>query len=341
MRSVTRGLRGAAAAAAGAALIALGAANALTGGGTGAVFLSRVLSLPASAARLAARPPFIAAPPVGGARSPVARWRVGVQAGHWNIAALPDEQWRLRTSTGGRHGRLAEVDINRGLADRVVGILTAAGIDAELIPATVPPGYDADAFVAIHADDGNRGAERGWKVAAPWRASDASRLLRDSLGAAYRGWTGMPEDRYGVTFNMRGYYAFSWYRFLHAIAPTTPAAIIETGFISSAEDRAVLTGEPETAARGIAAGIITYLSRAGAPRPEALVARAYPPMRVGAGGAALRILPGEAERSAGFLPEGTLVRPVGEEGGWVDLIVWGNYRLFGWMRQADLEPAGA
>ena len=56
--------------------------------------------------------------------------------------------------------------------------------------------------------------------------ADASRLLRDSISRTYAQASGLPEDRYGVSFNMRGYYGFSWYRFDHAVAPTTPAVII-------------------------------------------------------------------------------------------------------------------
>jgi N-acetylmuramoyl-L-alanine amidase len=261
-----------------------------------------------------------------------------VQAGHWHIADLPLEQWRLRPSTGTRFGRLQEVDVNLEVARRVVSQLQDAGVSAELLPATVPPGYEADAFVAVHADGGDRSSERGWKVASPWRSSAASRLLRDSVASSYAVWTGMPEDRYGVTFNMRGYYAFSWYRFLHAVAPATPSMIIEAGFLSSEADRRLLSGDPDRAARGISTGVLLYLARQGAPRPESLVPRAFPPMRVAAPGAALRLLPGDGERTSRYLAAGTLVRPVGEEKGWVDLIVWGNYRVFGWMRESDLEP---
>jgi N-acetylmuramoyl-L-alanine amidase len=124
------------------------------------------------------------------------------------------------------------------------------------------------------------------------------------------------------------------------VAPTTPAVIIETGFLSSPEDRRLIAAEPQTAADGISRGILLYLARRGVPRPDALVPRAFPPMRVADPGANLRFLPGDDEKAARFLPAGTVVRPVGEEEGWVDLIVWGNYRVFGWMRQSELTPLG-
>ncbi len=325
-----------------AALLAAGIFFGIPQGGPASVReLSRVMALPRNAERLGSAGPWYAAPPpFGGVRGVLAPWRVGVQAGHWHIADLPIEQWRLRHSTGTRYGVLQEVDVNLEIARRVVSQLADGGVSAELLPATVPAGYEADAFVAIHADGGERPSERGWKVASPWRSSPASRLLRDSVAASYGEWTGMPEDRYGVTFNMRGYYAFSWYRFSNAVAPTTPSMIIEAGFLSSEGDRNVLSGDPERAARGISSGILLYLARRGEPRPESLVARVFPPMRVAAPGVALRLLPGDGERSSRYLPAGTVVRPVGEEEGWVDLIVWGNYRVFGWVRETDLEPLG-
>ena len=78
--------------------------------------------------------------------------RVGIQVGHWKSSELPDELARLRTSTGARANGLAEVDINLAVGQRVVALLQQRGIETDLLPATVPPGYEADAVVALHAD---------------------------------------------------------------------------------------------------------------------------------------------------------------------------------------------
>jgi hypothetical protein len=59
---------------------------------------------------------------------------------------------------------------------------------------------------------------------------------------------------------MTAYYAFNWPRYEHAIHPHTPAAIVETGFLTSAVDRAVIVDSPAVAARGIAAGISAFLA---------------------------------------------------------------------------------
>jgi hypothetical protein len=271
-------------------------------------------------------------------RGTLAPWKVGIQAGHWQIAQLPDEQRRLRPDTGAAWGKLTEAGVNLEIARRVVRQLTEAGVSAELLPATVPPGYDADAFVAVHADDGGGASPTGWKISTPWRASQASRLLRDAIAGAYAKGSGLPEDRYGVSFNMRGYYGFSWYRFDHAVAPTTPAVIIETGFLTSAADRAVIVDDPERTARGISQGVISYLGQLGHLPPEARVPIAYPPMQVAADNAPLRYFPDDAERVRTRLSVGTWVRPFNQENGWTELVVWGNFRVFGWMKDSDLRP---
>jgi hypothetical protein len=271
-------------------------------------------------------------------RGAISPWRVGIQAGHWQIDQLPDEQRRLRTDTGAVWRGLTETSVNLEIARRVVRQLREVGVSAELLPATVPPGYDADAFVAVHADDGGGPVPSGWKISTPWRASGASRLLRDEIARTYAQTSGLPEDRYGISFNMRGYYGFSWYRFEHAVAPSTPAAIIETGFLTSATDRAVIADDPERTASGISQGVIAYLGELSRLPAEARVPMAYPPMLVAADNAPLRYYPDSAERIRTRLSAGTWVRPFNEENGWTELVVWGNFRVFGWMKDADLRP---
>jgi len=271
-------------------------------------------------------------------RGTTSPWRVGIQAGHWQIDQLPDEQRRLRTDTGAQWGPLTEAAVNLEIARRTVRQLQEAGVCADLIPATVPPGYDADAFVAIHADDGGGTAASGWKIATPWRASEASRFLRDDIAATYGQVSGLPEDRYGVSYNMKGYYAFGWYRFEHAVAPTTPSAIIETGFLTSAADRALIVTDPEKAAHGISQGIIAFLGELSKLPDSALVPIAYPPMEVASDNVPLRWYPSDTERVKARLPSGTWVRTFDEENGWTELVIWGNFRLFGWVKDSDLRP---
>lgn len=282
-------------------------------------------------------PRYVAPLPSPLTRGAFTPWRVGIQAGHWRIGDLPDEQYRLRGDTGAQWRSISEADVNLRIASDVADMLRRSGVAVDLLPATVPPGYDADAFVAIHADDGGGGSASGWKVSAPWRASVASRRLSASISLWYGRLSGLAEDRYGVTYNMRGYYGFSWNRFSHAVSPSTPAAIIETGFLTSADDRRVIVEDPDRAGRAIAWGVLSYLGERVTMRPRDLVPLSYGPMEVVADGALLRYLPEANERVAARLPAGTRVRPVNEQGGWIELIVWGNYRVFGWMPREDLR----
>jgi N-acetylmuramoyl-L-alanine amidase len=58
---------------------------------------------------------------------------------------------------------------------------------------------------------------------------------------------------------MRGYYAFSWSRFQHAVAAHTPAVILEMGYVSNDDDRALMLDKPDVLATAIAHGVMMYL----------------------------------------------------------------------------------
>ncbi len=320
---------------AGTTLVLVGTASVLIGGRLGRAYGAVRINAAAPAVETVrlARAGRIAPPSYRGMLSP---WRVGVQVGHWKVDELPPELHRLHGSTGARYGNVTELSINLEIARRVAARLEAAGVVVDLLPATLPPGYDADALVAIHADGANRPGVHGWKIATAWRASDASRELRESIASSYAAFTGLPEDRYGTTYNMRGYYAFSPHRFEHAAAYTTPAVIIEAGFVTVARDREVLVNEPETAAQGISAGIIRFLSGHNGLDRRKLLPRLYPVARVGSD-TELYFLPEEDARTAGQLKAGTLMLPVHREPEWTEVIVRGNYRRFGWVRTDQLE----
>ena len=184
--------------------------------------------------------------------------RVGIQAGHWRTEEAPPEFPRLRTDIGGSSGELMEVDITLDISRRVIQLLRQRGITADLIPATVPPSYVADAFVAIHADADDTATARGFKIAhGTYRSPYDERLVR-SLIEHYAAATGLPWDPH-VTDDMTDYYAFAWFRYQHALAPHTPAAIVELGFISHPDDRALLTEKQDIVAAGIVAGILGFL----------------------------------------------------------------------------------
>lgn len=187
--------------------------------------------------------------------------KVGIQAGHYKNDEVPEELSGLKQNGAGAiSGEYVERDIVYEIAVRTVSLLNAEGIDAELVPATVPSGYQADAFVSIHADASQNPTVSGFKIAAPHiDGSGNAEALQKALYASYSTETGLPKEP-TITRRMRGYYAFNWRRYEHAIHPTTPAVIIETGYVTSATDREVIVTAPERAARGIAEGVQAFLA---------------------------------------------------------------------------------
>ena len=295
--------------------------------------------LPSAAQRVAARWHPTRAVAVRGAGAP---WRVGIQIGHLHSAELPGELARLRTSTGAYAAGTAELHINVVVARVAAAMLKAEGVDVTLLPATIPPGFDADAFVAIHADGNHHTATRGYKVSPPWRASPASRLLSAALHQHYGEATGLPADLNGGTYNMRGYYAFNGYRYRHAIADTTPAAILELGYVSNPEDRAYLRNNAAAAAQGLAAGVLAYLQQRDPfdrwetlPPMEPIVLRTPP------GGAPLYAARDLASTVRRHLRGGERLYASGKVDGWYDVRVRGSYRSFGWVHAADIAGPAA
>ena len=271
-----------------------------------------------------------------------APWRVGIQIGHLQAAELPAELSRLRNSTGAYAAGVAELEINIAVAQAAAALLEAEGVEVELLPATIPPGFDADAFIAIHTDGNHSTAARGYKVSPPWRASPASRLLVAALHEHYGQATGLPVDLNGVSHNMRGYYAFNSYRYRHAIANTTPAAIMELGYVSNAEDRVYLRENSAAAAEGLVEGVLSYLQRRDPfDRWETLPPAELIILQAPRTGVALYASRDRSSTVRRQLRAGELLFASGMVDGWYDVRVRGSYRSFGWVNAADIEAAAA
>lgn len=172
-------------------------------------------------------------------------YRIGLVVGHWQSDSGAVCEDGLR-----------EVDINQDIARRVQRILTRFGYEVELLPEFAPalPGYQADVLLSIHADSCLRG-RHGFKIA---RAEDSAipeiedRLVA-CLSSAYGRQTGLAFDAATITGDMTAYHAF------YEVAPSTPAAIIELGYMGG--DRFLLTYRPEVVARGLAAGLICFIEK--------------------------------------------------------------------------------
>lgn len=185
--------------------------------------------------------------------------RVGIQVGHWQNQDAPEEQINLRKNNGASSSGVNEVDINLDIALKLKALLEEKSIVVDLLPTTIPPAYWADVFIAIHADGNLDSSVNGYKFAGPWRDySGKSTELISLIEPLYKELTKLNKDP-NISRNMRGYYAFSWWRYKHAIHPKTVAIIAETGFVSSPQDRSVLTKSSHLPAKTLAEGIIQFL----------------------------------------------------------------------------------
>ncbi|MEX2542987.1 MAG: N-acetylmuramoyl-L-alanine amidase [Trueperaceae bacterium] len=188
--------------------------------------------------------------------------RIGLQVGHLDAEAHPEELARLRVSTGGLGGGMQEVDVNRAVAAALAERLERRGIAVDLLPATVPPRYRAELVVAIHADSSLEPGRRGYKSAVfrPVRNRWDERLKR-ALDSAYLAGSSLPDDDANVTGDMLEYYAFNG-SFRHSVARRTPAAIVEIGYLSHPSDRELLR-RPDRVAALLEEGITAFLEQRG------------------------------------------------------------------------------
>jgi hypothetical protein len=185
--------------------------------------------------------------------------RVGIQVGHWKNEEVPEELENIRNNTGATGGGFTEWEANYAIALEVERILEKDGVVVDLLPATVPPKYYADAFVAIHADGSEDPSKSGFKATAPRRIiGDKAEKLLISVEQSYQQTTKLPKDS-NITRNMKGYYVFRWWRYEHSLHPMTPAIILETGFLTSPQDRTIIVDQPVIPAQAIARGIAEYL----------------------------------------------------------------------------------
>lgn len=152
--------------------------------------------------------------------------------------------------------------MNLAVANKVAAILRARGLTVDVLPATVPVHYQADAFVALHGDASANTTLTGYKLArARWsRIPATDDALLSAISTEYHKATGLPYNAETITENMRQYFAFDWPELQHAVAPTTPSVILEMGFLTNPSDRKLLMEQQDLVASGIANGIIRFLT---------------------------------------------------------------------------------
>jgi N-acetylmuramoyl-L-alanine amidase len=156
---------------------------------------------------------------------------------------------------------LTEAEVNYAVALEVVELLGRRGVQADLLDEFDDrlADYQAEALVSIHADSCTIAGATGFKVARVTNSAipEAEDRLVACLNQEYGTYTGLPQHPGSITDNMTSYHAFN------EIAPLTPGAIIEIGFLL--DDRLLLQYKPKVIARGIAAGILCFLESNPAP----------------------------------------------------------------------------
>jgi hypothetical protein len=186
--------------------------------------------------------------------------QVILQVGHWKMGEVPWELRGLHGSQQSQGGGKIEWEINLAIAEETKKLLEAEGIGVTLVPAIFPTVLAADAFVSIHADQNpSLPFASGFTVASSaYDQSGKAGRLAQLLGEEYRQATWLDQQRY-IPGSMRQYYAFNSTKFMYAIHPDTPSAIIETGYLPNPRDRAIILTNPQMAAQGIARGITKFL----------------------------------------------------------------------------------
>lgn len=187
--------------------------------------------------------------------------KVGIQVGHWKNNEVPEELKNLRNNTGASGGGMSEWEVNYTIAQLIAQKLRDNGVEVDVLPTTIEPDYWADVFIAIHADGSEDRSKSGYKFASPWRDfTGNAEMLVDLLNSYYGEQVEMEYDP-NISRNMRGYYAFAWWRYDHSIHPMTTAAIAETGFLTNAYDRSIIIERPDISANAISDAIIEYLRK--------------------------------------------------------------------------------
>ena len=146
-----------------------------------------------------------------------------------------------------------EVDTVRRIAEKAARRLERSGASVDILAEYDERlnGYIAD---AVGVDPCRSCIDRsGFKVARALASTkpDLDDYLVGCLGARYAETTGIAFDASTITEDMTEYHAFK------RVAASTPAAIIETGFMGG--DWPVIGKQPDLAARGIADGVICFL----------------------------------------------------------------------------------
>lgn len=185
--------------------------------------------------------------PVEATQQTIAAKHIGIVSGH-----------RGNDSGAVCKDGLTEAVVNYNIAKRVSDMFINEGYTVDILEEFDQRlnNYSAEVLLSIHADSCVyiNDLATGFKVA---RVVDSRVPVQEDhlvacLTAHYKRATGLRFHANTVTFDMTKYHAF------YEINPTTPAAIIETGFLYL--DRELLAGQPDLVAQGIYNGLECFLN---------------------------------------------------------------------------------
>jgi N-acetylmuramoyl-L-alanine amidase len=148
---------------------------------------------------------------------------------------------------------LAEADVNAEVVRLAAARLRQAGADVVVLEEydTRLDDLRADVLLSVHADSCIDAS--GFKAAAYTysQLDEVEARLLGCINDVYAAQTGLAQHPNTVTHNMTKYHAF------RKIAPTTPAAILELGFLGG--DRTLLEERPGIAAQAVADSVLCFL----------------------------------------------------------------------------------
>ncbi len=195
--------------------------------------------------------------------------RIGIIAGHSGIAAAGTTKGNVDPGSVCPDG-FTEASVAMNTALKVAALLRGRGFTVDLLEEwdAKLEGYQASALVSIHADsceNFNDGYNHsGFKSTYPterYTARDRDMRLDACIRQNYGSVTGLPFQPASITEDMTKYHAF------HQIAPSTPAVILELGFLSY--DRDLLQNHTDRLAEGIFNGLRCFLEPTGQPTQPA------------------------------------------------------------------------
>lgn len=155
---------------------------------------------------------------------------------------------------------VTEQAVNAAVAERVARRLRRGGASVTIFDEFDPrlELLQSDLLISLHADSCVEAS--GYKFAYNTRAEvlPFTSKFDTCFAQEYAVITNLPLHVDTITHDMTNYHAF------RTIAPTTPAVILEMGFIGG--DQALLVEQPETVARGVTESIRCFFQSANPPK---------------------------------------------------------------------------